>query len=172
MSSRDTSQASTDTLAKLVRQKRTVLEQLSAVAQRQAALIEANEMAQLIRLLSAKQQLVTALHEVEKQLAPFRNDDPDRRVWASTDARAACAADSQECTKLLEKVLQMEREQENQMVGRRDTIAAQLQKAQSAHQVASAYQPYQGNARQGASDTPAPLGAATAPGALDLTTNG
>ena len=159
----------TETLAQLLRQKRAVLEQLAAVAVRQAALIESGDMTELIKLLSAKQKLINALQTAEKLLSPYRGEDPEQRVWKSPEARAACAADSQTCSRLLAQVLEMERNQEQQMMGRRDAVAMQLRQAQSAHQVASAYQPHRTPPKPNiASANVAPV----APGTLDLSTNG
>lgn len=158
----------TDVLAELMHTKRKVLEQLCATARRQSELINTGEMTGLIRLLSGKQKLVNALHAVERGLEPYRNENPESRVWASPAQRAACQQDAAECSRLLDGLLAKEHEQELQMVDRRDLVASQLRQVQSAHEAASAYKPHLGKRPVAAPmpDTP------PTPGSLDLTTNG
>ena len=80
---------STTRLADLIAKRRRCLEQLLELGRRQAELIAAGNMADLMRLLAAKQQLIAALQTLEKELAPFHDEDPDSRRWASPeDARA------------------------------------------------------------------------------------
>lgn len=131
---------STDNLTQLIRQKRRVLVQLREVATRQGQLVEAGDIAALMKLLAAKQKLITALQAVERQLAPYHDDDPEARVWPSPDHRAACAAEAAECSRLLAEVMEMEKAQEGVMTGRRDALAGRLQTAHAAHAVQAAYQ--------------------------------
>ena len=70
---------STERLAALISQRRERLTQLRDVGRRQSELIAAGEISALLRLLSAKQQLIVALQEMERQLEPFHQQDPDCR---------------------------------------------------------------------------------------------
>jgi hypothetical protein len=131
---------STHTLADLMLKRRKCLTQLRDLGLRQAQLIAGGEMADLLRLAAAKQQLIVALQALEKQLAPFHEQDPDRREWASADARAQCAADSEACRQLIREVMAMEQDGERQMTARRDNVASQLRSVASGGRVREAYQ--------------------------------
>ncbi|MCA9239284.1 MAG: hypothetical protein KDA37_03755 [Planctomycetales bacterium] len=130
---------STDRLAKLVCQKRQVLQQLRQVAVRQGELIGQEDVSTLLKLLATKQALLSGLQKLERALEPFRGQDPEDRPWPTPADRAACAADAADCARLLEEVIQLEREHERQMVAQRDRVAGQLRIAHSAHQAAGAY---------------------------------
>src|SRR3954465_2982231 len=94
---------STDQLAALIMQKHEVLVQLRAVGVRQTGLVASGEVAALLKLLAAKQHLITRLQELERELKPFYAGDPDKRVWRSPDDRARCAKQAGESNALLEK---------------------------------------------------------------------
>lgn len=132
----------TDSLARLVQQKRRLLEQLVQLGRRQGELIEAGEIASVVQLLSGKQQLIAGLQSVEQCLDAFRQEDPDARVWPSPAARTACQADSHACNALLAEVIATEQKHEKSMGDRRDEVGAQLRQAQSAHAASSAYKPH------------------------------
>ena len=157
----------TDRLAELVGQKRQVLAQLRQVAVRQGELVEAGDAATLLKLLAAKQNLLGGLQKVERALAPFHGQDPDARAWPNATARAACAADAAECSRLLEQVMQLEREHERRMTARRDHVAQQLRVAHAAHQAAGAYG--QQATRRPTAPSPAVLETHPATSGLDLT---
>lgn len=130
------------TLARLVQQKRQLLEQLVKVGHRQGELIEAGEVASLVQLLSSKQQLIAGLQAVEQGLDGFRAEDPETRQWPTPAARAACQADSKACNALLAEVIAAEQRHEQMMTERRDAIGTQLRQAQSAHAASTAYKPH------------------------------
>jgi hypothetical protein len=134
------SDLSTNTLAELMVKRRKCLTQLRDLGVRQAQLIAAGEMSDLLRLVAAKQQLIVALQALEKQLAPFHEQDPERRQWESSDARARCASDAESCRQLIQEVMSMEQDGERQMTMRRDEVAAQLRLAASGGRVREAYQ--------------------------------
>ncbi|MCA9644068.1 MAG: hypothetical protein KC492_25420, partial [Myxococcales bacterium] len=72
---------STDRLAKLVCQKRQVLQQLRQVAVRQGELIGQEDVSTLLKLLATKQALLSGLQKLERALEPFRGQDPEDRPW-------------------------------------------------------------------------------------------
>jgi len=157
----------TEPLARLVRQKRRLLEQMAQLTRRQGGLIAEGDVATLVQLLAGKQQLIAGLQVVEQGLDAFRDQDPDRRAWPTPADRAACRADAEACNELLASVVATEQEHERLMTERRDAIGAQLRQAQSAHTAASAYKPHLRAPRPAplaGHDTSAPLSAS-----LDLT---
>ncbi|MEO0529186.1 MAG: hypothetical protein AAF266_01280, partial [Planctomycetota bacterium] len=162
---------STESLARLVKQKRRLLEQMVLVGRRQGELIESGDAAALLQLLSGKQQLIAGLQTVEQGLAAFQNDNPEQRVWRSPADRASCKADADACSVLLAESLAMEQQHEAAMTERRDALSKQMQQAQSAHAASTAYKPHLRGPRSVtptlSDDDSVPLAAS-----LDLTTNG
>lgn len=136
-----------DKLAELVAKRHTCLVQLHRLGVKQAELIATGEMSSLMRLLSAKNQVIVALQSLEKQLEPFQHQQPEQREWSSPDLRQRCQALAEECHRLLEGVMRMERENEQQMTLRRDRIAQQLSCLQSAETARRAYQASQNRSR-------------------------
>jgi hypothetical protein len=130
---------STEILSDRIDQKLALLEQLRDLGRRQAALIEAGDMTQLLKLLSAKQRLLQALHSLERDLDPFRGEDPQARVWSSPAHRKKCAENASACEELLRLIVEQERNCEEQMRLRRDEAAARLDEA---HSVAAAHRAY------------------------------
>lgn len=134
--------SSTENLAKLIRRKRDLLVQMLTVGLRQLELINEGNISDLLRLLSAKQQLINALLETENGLNEYRDEDPAQRQWATPEARATCVSHSNDCQRIYEQVLALEQEQEQQLGERRDGIAEQLRAAQSAQLVRKSYEPH------------------------------
>jgi hypothetical protein len=132
--------SSTQLLADLVSKRRKCLVQLRDLGVRQAQMIADGEMAELLRLVSAKQQLIVALQAIEQQLAPFHEQDPETRQWESTEARNRCAENAEACRGLIQEVMAMEQAGERQMIERRDAVANQLRTVAAGSRVRDAYQ--------------------------------
>ena len=129
----------TDLLAELIRQKHDVLVQLHGLARRQLAIIDQRDMSQLLVLLSGKQTLLGELQKVERQLTPFRHEDPETRRWRSAADRRRCAEVAERCQSLLGEIMQAEKQSETDLVRRRDEAAVRLQGAHTAAEARSAY---------------------------------
>jgi hypothetical protein len=69
----------TERLAALVAAKLQVVEILLRLARRQLELVEAGDAAVLLKLLAAKQTVLDQLQALERQLDPFREQDPETR---------------------------------------------------------------------------------------------
>jgi hypothetical protein len=134
---------STEQLAALIAQKHEVLVQLRAVGVRQTGLVASGEVAALLKLLAAKQHLITRLQELERELKPFYAGDPDKRVWRSPDDRARCAKQANDCNALLEEIVQLEKLGADKMNERKNEVAQQLQQVHAATHVRNAYQAQQ-----------------------------
>jgi|SRR4051794_4825991 hypothetical protein len=134
---------STEQLAALIAQKHEVLVQLRAVGVRQMDLVASGEVAGLLKLLAAKQHLITRLQELERELKPYYAGDPDKRVWRSADERARCAQQAGECNALLEDVVQFEKIGAEKMNERKNEVAQQLHQVHAATHVRNAYQAQQ-----------------------------
>ncbi len=129
----------TDNLTTLVRQKLDCLRQLWQLSGQQNELVDIGELNQLMKVLAAKQRLLNNLQTIEKNLDPFRDDDPEQRTWRTPDDRKQCAAMIDECEQLLGQVVQHEHQCEGLLRHRRDEAARRLQGAHVASQARDAY---------------------------------
>jgi hypothetical protein len=134
---------STEQLAALIAKKHDVLMQLRAIGIRQSDLVANGEIAALLKLLAAKQQLINRLQELEHSLKPFYETDPDKRAWRTAEARARCASQASECNAMLEEIVQLEKLGAEKMNDRKNEVAQQLQHVHAAAHVRSAYQTQQ-----------------------------
>jgi hypothetical protein len=130
---------STEILAELVEKKHDLLVQLRDVGLRQMELIDGGDMTQLLKLLSSKQRLLTALQDIERQLNPFRRENPDDRVWRNPADRQRCAEVAARSEALLAEVVAQEKRSETQLRAHRDRVAEELEGAHQAARAASAY---------------------------------
>jgi hypothetical protein len=132
---------STDQLAALIAAKLQLVEILARLGRRQLALVEASEMTGLVKLLAAKQTVLAQLQVVERQLDPFRNEDPERRAWPSAAERTACQSQADRCNALLAETIELEKQGEAAMLRRQGATAAALASVQTAADARSAYAP-------------------------------
>ena len=133
----------TEQLAALIAQKHEVLVQLRTVGARQTGLVTSGDVAALLKVLSAKQHLITRLQEIEQQLKPFYAGDPDKRVWGSPEDRARCAKQANECNVMLEEIVRLEKFGAEKMNDRKNEVAQQLNQVHAAAHVRNAYQQQQ-----------------------------
>ncbi len=129
----------TDALADLILAKRECLSRLRDIGRKQLDLIERSEMTLLMDLLAAKQKPLNQLQRIERALEPFRNQDPETRLWRSPNARAQCAEHLRQCEAILAEVITHEKYCESVMIRRRDDTASQLEGAHLAGHARRAY---------------------------------
>jgi hypothetical protein len=129
----------TDILSQLVAGRLECLSQLRALGTRQLELVAAGDLTALLRVLAGKQRLLLRLQQLETDLAPFRNQPAEERVWRDPADRQRCARMAELCTALLAEILEQERQSENQLQVRRDEASAQLQGMHRAGQAYDAY---------------------------------
>ena len=96
-------------------------------------------MTRLMQVLSSKDSLLQQLQNVERELDPFRKEDPDARKWDSPELRQACRQDAERCASLLSEIVVLERQSEAAMLVRRDATAAQLQNMYGSQEAQGAY---------------------------------
>lgn len=129
----------TKILAQLVCAKHQCLLQLRDLGRRQLDLIEAADMTGLLEVLSTKQHSISQLQRIEKALNPFRDQDPDRRQWNSSEDRQCCAEQLKQCETLFAEIVSQEKCSEGELIRRRDEAATRLQGAHLGGQVRGAY---------------------------------
>jgi hypothetical protein len=132
----------TDRLADLINAKRDLLEQLRQLARQQNEHIAAGEMSTLINVLAAKEMLLRNLFAVERQIDPFRQEDPEQRIWRNPEARRRCQVVAERCESLLAELMLLEKQSETDLQRRRDETAKRLDLAHSALEARRAYAPH------------------------------
>ncbi len=137
------SELDTKQLAALIDKRHRCFSGLLELSTMQSELIAKGDMPALFRTFTAKNQWVVGLQAIERELAPYQQQDPESRDWASPKEREQCAAQAAECKKLLDRLMQLEMANEKAMTERRDDVATRLKTAQSAGAARTAYQSHQ-----------------------------
>ena len=131
--------ADTDRLSELIAARLQVVELLVGLARRQLELAEQAEMAALLKVLAAKQTVLDQLQRLERQLDPYREQDPERRIWRSAADRQRCQQQMDQCGQVLNEVMALEKQGEAALVRRRQAAAFALEQVQSATDARTAY---------------------------------
>jgi hypothetical protein len=129
----------TDRLSELIAAKLQVAQLLVGLARRQLELAEQGEMSALLKLLAAKQTVLDQLQRLERQLDPYREQDPECRVWRSAVDRQRCQEQMEQCGRVLNEAMTLEKQGEAAMVRRRQAAAEALSQVQSATDARAAY---------------------------------
>lgn len=135
----DNSDLSTPRLAQLVHQKSTLVIELHKLLSRQRSMIDDGQF-DLLALLAVKQRLLEALGIVDRQMDPFRTQEPDARNWASPQERQQCRDEADQCEALFREVKQLEAYCLTKMQDLHDKAKEQLQGVDSARRAAQAYE--------------------------------
>lgn len=128
-----------DRLAQLAVCKLQIMQLLRKLAAQQLEVISGGDMTNLLKLLAAKQTVMDQLTKVEKQLDPFRGEDPETRDWPSTAARETCQRNVETCNELLADIMRLEKQAELEMVRRRDDASVRLAGMHGASEARHAY---------------------------------
>ncbi len=129
----------TDRLTDLVGKRLKCISRLRDLALRQQKLIGEGEMDKLLSVLADKQRLFDALRQVDRQLDPYRAQDPELRSWRCAEDRQRCARAMQCCDQLLSEIRHLEKQSETNLIRRRDELAGALQGAHAATSARGAY---------------------------------
>jgi flagellar biosynthesis/type III secretory pathway chaperone len=129
----------TPSLARLIDQKHDLLAHLVTLARRQLGLIHAGEMSPLLAVLSAKQTLLEQLQVIERQIDPYRDQDPETRRWPTPAHRQRCADAAGQCGTMLAELIELERQGEAELVRRRNEATQRLQEMRGAAEARGAY---------------------------------
>ena len=126
-------------LSELIDQRWTLLQQLLQMSERQIDAIEGSRMSELMRVLSEKQVPLNQLAELASRLRPAAEDDPKTRVWETSEQRARCREQQEECERMHLELLAIEAQCETSLVQGRDQLQVELQRVDSARQAVSGY---------------------------------
>lgn len=141
--------ADTEHLAELIDSKHDCLLQLRDLGRLQAALINSGDMSELLRMFAGKQRLIERLNQLERGLDSFRDQSPDARVWRTSAARERCAGLIEQSQRLLDEILELEKQNESQLKLKRDAAALKLQNLQVSNQARQAYSASQSECLRG-----------------------
>ncbi|MEX0818581.1 MAG: hypothetical protein WD070_03280 [Pirellulaceae bacterium] len=129
----------TELLASLIDNKYEVLSSLKQLAIKQMGIVQEGGMTRLMKLLAKKQLLLNQLDNLERELDPFRSQNPESRRWSSPRRRQQTRDRATLCESLLSEVMQLEKQCEDELVVRRDAVAHRLQRLHSVTQATDAY---------------------------------
>lgn len=129
----------TNLLSELIGRKHDCLAQLCAMGRKQMELVRSGTIAELLDVLSAKQRALARLQQIEKELDPFRDQDPDLRRWRTPQQRQQCAEQVEQCESLLREIMAKEKKSESELIVRRDDAATQLQGIHQSGKARGAY---------------------------------
>ena len=129
----------TDLLAQLIADKLRILEQIRELSRRQPAVIGEGDMSRLMNVLAGKERLLAELQNLEQRLDPFRDQDPDARVWRSQSEREHCRQNAERCETLLREIMLIEKQCEQELIARRNTTAQRIHAANDASHARAAY---------------------------------
>jgi hypothetical protein len=79
------------------------------------------------------------LVRIDRLLDPFREQDPEHRVWRTCEDRARSRETAERCEQLLAAITQIERRCEKDLIERRDSAAVLVHDLQSAARASRAY---------------------------------
>ena len=131
----------TDQLVQLIDQKHEVLSQLLTLSQYQLRLAGHDDhISDLMRVLGAKQTLIERLTRIDRQLDPFRQQDPESRVWRSASERTICSQKAAKCETILNELKTLEQKSTEVVTSHRDEITRMLRETKTSSDSTVAYE--------------------------------
>jgi len=134
-----TQKVGTARLAELIDARLACIRNVNALSRKQLELIKNKEMVDLTALLERKQKTFKLLEQVERALDPFRDEEPEDRVWESQQLREETAAKISECEELLRETFERDKESEEMLSESRDEAAQKLRGLAAAGPAKNAY---------------------------------
>ena len=99
----------------------------------------ATRMSELMRLLSEKQVPLNRLAEITLRIRGAAGDDPEARTWETTEGRALCRQQQEECEQMHLELLAIEAECETALTKSRASIQQKLDRVDAGRQAATTY---------------------------------
>ncbi|MCA9105591.1 MAG: hypothetical protein KDA83_09215 [Planctomycetales bacterium] len=129
----------TDKMASLIASRHRTLSELRIVAARQYKVIEAHEHSKLMELLAIKQGLINRLIDCDRDLDPYRQQDPEDRQWVSDQKRDQCRVMIEESSQWLDDIKRLEAAAELLARELRDEVSQQVDEVANRSQAVNAY---------------------------------
>jgi hypothetical protein len=133
------SNLNTEELSSLLERQLEILSALLMLAQQQVDYLGADNVELLLSMLARKQPLINELLELQANLQPFREQDPEQREWVSEHKRAHCQQLVAQCTQMHQELLRLEAMMLSELELHRNAVAAQLQDGRDATLAHTAY---------------------------------
>lgn len=121
--------------------RRAVCRELLSLSRRQATLIAADVLTELVDVLQSKQDLLEHLGQLSRDQLPLRTTWTARRDNLPVSMRERCDAVLTETEALLSVLLREEASSSSQLLARRDATQRELQSLSVGVQAQQAYQP-------------------------------
>ena len=132
-------QSDTELLSALIERQWNILSALRVLAVQQADCLGADDGELLLSMIARKQPLIEELLQIQSQLAVYRDEDPERRVWRDSQSRERCKAMVASCEQMHHEIVQLESHSLEELENNRNAIAAQLQDCRDASLASTAY---------------------------------
>jgi hypothetical protein len=129
----------TQQLSALMERQLNVLSALRMLAVQQSECLGVDQVELLLSLIARKQPLIEEFLQIHAELKPFRDQDPDLRVWAGAVDRTRCRELLESCNKLHQEIVRLESHALGELELNRNAIAAQLQDCRDATLASTAY---------------------------------
>ncbi|MDR1385157.1 MAG: hypothetical protein LBJ67_15105 [Planctomycetaceae bacterium] len=123
----------------LVRKKHEWLIRIRECSRRQLQYVGEENLGALLELLAAKQKLLLEIEGVDKELAIYRVDDPEERVWSSPEIRRQCRETVTQCDTLIREILDTDGLAEQQLTEKKEAAGRQLKQLDNSARVQKAY---------------------------------
>ena len=116
-----------------------LLEQMLRISEKQWNIAQSGDVTFLLEILARKQRAFEMFEELERQLDPYRNIEPQDRRWDCEQDRLDCDAANRHCKKLLEDILALDTQSEAELARQKDEAHRQLQVIDTSGKAATAY---------------------------------
>lgn len=127
----------TDIRLLLAQKRLQALEQLHRLVRRQAELVEAGQLDELLQLLQgAKQRALLAWGQIEKK---WRETAREQLPWDDPQQQRLCQEQLRQGRQVLERIVALEMQCEQCMQSRREELGRQIQQMHHSQQAAQAY---------------------------------
>ena len=133
------SQLETQRLSELIERQFELMHALLLLAQQQSECLGTDDVEVLLSILARKQPLLEELLALQLDLKPFREQDPEQRIWSSLSSREHCQEKLLKCSQMYQQIVQIESTALSTLELHRNAIAAQLQDGRDATLANTAY---------------------------------
>lgn len=117
----------TERLLELMTRRLQLLRSLDSVGCLQAESAGNPDVTALLKILSRKQLLLDELEAIRQALETYHHDDPNQRLWESTELRQQCRHIAEQGNELLRSLVTNDEATLREVSLRRDAVATQLQ---------------------------------------------
>ena len=129
----------TQQLSALIERQWNILSALRVLAHQQVDCLGAEDGEMLLSMIARKQPLIEELLLIQSELTPFRDQDPEQRIWHDPASRERCQTMQESCEQLHQEIVRLESMALGELEMNRNAIAAQLQDCRDATLATSAY---------------------------------